>query len=679
MRTQRMSTARKVPVNRCTTFVRPGTVTVVGGVELLLLAMLAFGPGPAASILLILGLAAVIALTTWITTRELACRRAALHVEVERGNEAAETAVARSEYFARLHAAFLDFARLDHGNFESATRVLVARTCSLMQVARASIWLFDETRQKLVCKVLCNQDTGAFESGLELPAAAFPRYFAAMLGNRFLAADDAQSDPRTNEFTETYLKPHGITSMLDCGLWQDQQVIGVVCLEHVGPPRHWTVEERDFVASVADIAMLVVEASQRRKAQTALELAKAEAEASGERLRQVNTELQASLQQAERLAVAAEAANHAKSDFLANMSHEIRTPMNGILGFTELLGQSPMTELQRDWIDTIDQSARSLLTVINDVLDTSRLEAGKLQVERVPFDLGEVADQVRAMFAPTARTKSVGLLIEKPETVWAIGDAVRARQVLTNLIGNALKFTDSGSVTVRIGKAPEGLRIEVEDTGIGIPADKHSLLFQKFSQVESSTVRRFGGTGLGLVISKRLVEGMGGEMGVRSEAGQGSTFWFSLAAAAPETVKVAAKVLPEAGRFVSSASADKRQVLLVEDNAINQRLGRAMLERLGFAVHIANDGKAAVDLVGKQPFDAILMDCQMPVMDGLEASARIRAAEAARGAARTPIIALTAHALAGDRERCLEAGMDDYVTKPVQIAALRDSLGRWLL
>jgi signal transduction histidine kinase/ActR/RegA family two-component response regulator len=539
-------------------------------------------------------------------------------------------------------------------NIDIAFGFVLEQITSTLDIARASIWQLSEDLQTIHCRDLWGATGQKHTSGLALSRGDYPAYFKHIERDEPIVANDAHTHSATCEFSAHYLMPLGINSMLDVPIHLNDKLWGVMCLEHVGKPKEWEPEDIAFTTSAAALVALAIEKNLRRETEDNLRIAKEDAEA----------------------------ANVAKSAFLANMSHEIRTPLNAINGMAHILRRSGLTEQQADKLIKIENAGSHLLRIINDVLDLSKIEAGKFTLEDAPVNIEALLGNVDSMLGQKARDKGLLFNIEMSSLPNGLrGDPTRLQQALLNYTANAIKFTEQGHITLRVTQEAETndtatLRFALEDTGIGLSPEAQSRLFAAFEQADNSTTRQYGGTGLGLAITKKIAELMGGTANVSSTLGQGSTFWFTavLQKSSEAAVHVARAGNESAEQIILRNHPGKR-ILLVEDEPINREIAQMLLEDVGLAVDIAENGREAVEKVSATRYHIILMDMQMPVLDGLDATRQIRQLPEC---ATMPILAMTANAFTEDKDRCFAAGMDDFLSKPVKPEILYATLLKWL-
>jgi len=492
----------------------------------------------------------------------------------------------------------------------------------------------------------------------DLPFSSFPWWEKQIKGGSPVFIRDVTQLPDEAKEEKAEFLRQDIRSILCLPLFRQGRVGGFFGFDNTRSTREWSDQEMSFLRVLSNI---VSDALERNR---------------------IERERLEALQKAE-------FATKAKSEFLANMSHEIRTPMNGIIGMTELLMDTPLTEEQHLFAETVQSSAESLLAILNDILDFSKIEAGHLRLEQSSFGLRDLLGEIATTYRILCQRKGLELIYSPDPGLPAkvLGDAGRLRQVLRNLLSNALKFTQEGSIQLRVDVTPPyntkenseiHCRFTIADTGIGISREHRDYLFQKFSQIDTSITRRFGGTGLGLAISLQIVEKMGGEMDFESEEGRGSSFWFTV----PFRRDKEANALEEEAKAVEiekdQMSFSRLRVLLVEDHEINRRVATHILERRGVNVATASNGQEALEMIKQNRYDLIFMDIQMPVMSGLEACQVIREWEKENQKDRTPIVAMTAHAHAQARQEGLQAGMDDYLTKPISVSEIEHVLKKLL-
>ncbi|MBD2449756.1 response regulator [Nostoc sp. FACHB-152] len=551
---------------------------------------------------------------------------------------------------------------ISEGDLETAFHIITEKAAQALEVERVSIWLYSSDRSKLQCVDLYERSHNRHSAGQERSRAEYPMYFAAVASSRTITVNDTRNDARVQEFWYEQLEPNNIVSLMDAPIWVGGEVVGMVFNEQVGITRQWTLIEQNFAGSITDFVALTLEVCDRQRAEVALRQAKE----------------------------AAEVANLAKSAFLANMSHELRTPLNAILGITEALQDEvcgPVTEEQHKSLKTLERSGKHLLELINDILDLAKIESGKMELELSPTSVQGLCESSLTFVKQQAFKKNIRLNVQIPENINKIQvDERRIRQLLINLLSNAVKFTpDNGEVRLEVTTQIDAItnqlktiQFSVVDTGIGITPENLSNLFQPFVQVENTYTRRYAGTGLGLSLVKRIAELHGGSISVESEVNQGSRFTVTLPCKEPERqirevveeTEIETRELVESGN-ISSAPL----ILLAEDNEANVLTITQYLEAYGYRIVLANNGEEAVEIAKTQRPQLILMDVQMPEMDGLEATRQIRADA---DIAHIPIIALTSFAMRSDKEQIMAVGVDSYMSKPVSLKQLVAEIAKYL-
>ncbi|MGF1479012.1 MAG: ATP-binding protein [Cyanophyceae cyanobacterium] len=566
-------------------------------------------------------------------------------------------------------------------NLPAAVQLFTQIAAHTLEVERSSIWLYNEKRSRLRCLNLYERSTDTHQSGMTLSACDCPAYFQALQDERMIAVSDVCRDRRTQELAATYLTPFQIASWLDAPIRRDGKLVGIVCNEHLNSRRQWTLEEEHFAGSLADFVSLAMEELERLQAQSDLQEANKHLE---QRVAERTAQLAASTKAAETARLKAETANRTKSEFLARMSHELRTPLNAILGFTQLLLREPLTAPQQEQLRIINRSGEHLLQLINDVLEMSKIEAGRATLNCNSFDLHRLLSSLEEMLKLKAAAKRLQLICDCSTQVprYVYTDEGKLQQVLINLLSNAIKFTATGGVTLRVGVGPQDsedetsctIVFEVEDTGPGIAVEELDTLFEAFVQTTTGRQSQTG-TGLGLSISQKFAQLMGGNMSVDSTLGKGSIFRCRVPVRLAQADDLVKTQQSQRRPIRLAANQPQYRLLVVEDRWENRKLLVKLLTALGFAVRQAKNGQEGIALWESWNPHLILMDMCMPVMNGYEAAKQIKAHPQGQA---TTILALTASAFEEERNAILAAGCDDFIRKPFREEILLNCIAEHL-